>query len=57
MHFDGTLGGFFKTPVLKDKITGEGIEINKELSALDIEKLNAMYPCTSVKLSCGKFEL
>ena len=30
---------------MTDKITGNGIEINREMSPLDIKKLNQMYPC------------
>ena len=45
MHYDGTLGGTFSSPVMTDKRTGKGIAVNKEMSPLDIEKLNVMYPC------------
>jgi len=45
MHFDGKLGRTFSTPVITDKMTGESIPVNKNLSPLDIEKLNKMYPC------------
>ena len=45
MHFDGTLRGFFPTPIMTDKRTGKGIGLNKEMSPLDIERLNKMYPC------------
>ena len=54
MHYDGTLRGFFSRPIMTDKITGKGIGINKELSRLDIEKLNKMYPCKKTSLTCGK---
>ena len=54
MHYDGTLKGFFQNPIMKDKFTGESIGINKELSKIDIQKLNKMYPCTP-KASCGEF--
>lgn len=50
MHFDGTLRGLFSNPVMTDKLTGEGIGLNKEMSPLDIQKLNEMYPCKY----CGK---
>ena len=55
MHFDGTLRGRFSTPVITDKLTGKGIAINRELSLLDIEKLNKLYPCKSAELVSGKF--
>ena len=45
MHHDGTLRGYFSSPVITDKRTGKGIAVNKEMSPLDIEKLNLMYPC------------
>ena len=57
MHYDGTLRGLFAYPVLTDKITGKGVEINRKMSSLDIKKLNKMYPCQSTgPLACGKFE-
>ena len=47
MHYDGTWKGYFrKNPIMKDRITGKTIGINRELSKIDIEKLNKMYPCT-----------
>ena len=52
MHYDGTLRGFFSKPIMTDRKTGKSIGVNKELSQLDIEKLNKMYPCKS---PCGKF--
>ena len=52
MHYDGTLRGFFSEPIMTDRKTGKSIGVNKELSQLDIQKLNKMYPC---KPSCGKF--
>ena len=57
MHYDGTLRGRFSTnnPVMKDKLTGKPIGINKELSQLDIQKLNKMYPCNFMSAACGKF--
>ena len=45
MHFDGTLRGYFSTPVMTDKITGKGIPFNTELSPSDVQRLNKMYPC------------
>ena len=54
MHYDGTLRGHFAKPIMTDKITGKGIAINREMSPLDIKKLNKMYPCKS-KDVCGKF--
>ena len=47
MQFDGTLRGRFDIPVMTDKITGKSIAVNRELSALDIVRLNKMYPCES----------
>ena len=55
MHYDGTLRGFFRNPIMKDKITGQGIGINREMSQLDIQKLNKMYPCQPIAPACGKF--
>ena len=55
MHYDGKLNGFFQNPIMKDKITGQGIGINKEMSQLDIEKLNKMYPCKPIAPACGEF--
>ena len=45
MHYDGKLRNIFKYPIIVDKLTGEGIEVNKEMSQLDIQKINEMYPC------------
>ena len=45
MHYDGTLRGFLSTPIMTDKITGRSIGVNREMSPMDIEKLNKMYPC------------
>ena len=47
MHFDGTLRGMFGFPVMTDKITGKSIAVNREISPLDIVRLNKMYPCES----------
>ena len=56
MHYDGTFKGFFSTPIMTDKGTGKSIEVNREMSPMDIEKLNKMYPCKPVpKPSCGRF--
>ena len=57
MHYDGTMGGFFSKsdPVMKDKISGKRIEINKEMSPIDIRKLNQMYPCKPNEPVFGKF--
>ena len=55
MHYDGLLRGVFQHPVIKDKLTGKGIGINKNMSSLDIEKLNKMYPCKGKDPICGKF--
>ena len=55
MHYDGTLRGHFAYPVMTDKRTGKGIEINRKMSSLDIKKLNKMYPCQSTVPACGKF--
>ena len=45
MHYGGTLRGRFSSPIITDKITGKSIGVNREMSPLDIEKLNQMYPC------------
>ena len=56
MHYDGTLRGWFGSPIMTDKITGESIGVNREMSPLDIEKLNQMYPCAKPTIpDCGKF--
>ena len=52
MHYPGFMRGeIFMT----DKLTGERIEENKNMSRLDIEKLNKMYPCNNTDLVCGKY--
>ena len=40
---------------MKDKISGKSIGINREMSQLDIQKLNKMYPCKPAALACGEF--
>ena len=55
MHYDGTLRGHFAYPIMTDKRTGKGIEINRKMSSLDIQKLNKMYPCQSTGPACGKY--
>ena len=55
MHYDGTLQGFFQNPIMKDKRTGKSIGINTELSKIDIQKLNEMYPCKPKASSRGEF--
>ena len=56
MHYDGTLRGFFRSPIMTDKITGDSIGVNRKMSLLDIEKLNQMYPCAKPTIpDCGKF--
>ena len=55
MHYDGTLRGWFRSPIMTDKITGKSIGVNREMSPLDIEKLNQMYPCAKPTApTCGK---
>ena len=56
MHYDGTLRGHFSNPVLIDRQTKRGIEVNKQLSVLDIKKLNEMYPCNPTAPACGKLK-
>ena len=53
MHYDGTLRGHFSYPIMKDKKTNKGIKVNRQMSTLDIQKLNEMYPCNPGS-SCGK---
>ena len=53
MHYDGTLIGNFPKPILVDKITGKGIGLNKEMSPIDIKKLNEMYPCKPTAHTIG----
>ena len=55
MHYDGTLGGIFSTPIMTEKITGKSIGVNREMSPIDIQKLNKMYPCKQVDHLCGRF--
>ena len=55
MHYDGTLRGYFRSPIMRDKITGKSIGINRKMSPMDIIKLNEMYPCKSTDPVCGKF--
>ena len=55
MHYDGTLRGFFSKPIMTDKRTGKSIGVNREMSPMDIQKLNKMYPCEQANPSCGKF--
>ena len=55
MHYDGTLRGFFSEPIMTDRKTGKSIGVNKELSQLDIQKLNKMYPCKPKASTCGEF--
>ena len=55
MHYDGFLRGHIQHPIIKDKLTGKPIELNKKMSSLDIEKLNQMYPCNRPNSDCGKF--
>ena len=57
MHYDGTLRGRFSYPIMTDKITGKGIEVNRKMSTLDIQKLNKMYPCQPTGPVCGEFLL
>ena len=45
MHYDGKVRNIFKHPIIKDKLTGNGIEVNKVMSQFDIQKINEMYPC------------
>ena len=54
MHYDGTLRGFFLNPIMKDKISGESIGVNREMSSMDIQKINKMYPCEPSVPVCGK---
>ena len=54
MHYDGFLRGHIQHPIVIDKLTGKGIEVNKYMSPLDIEKLNQMYPCNKTDPICGK---
>ena len=53
MHYDGYLRGRLVKPIMIDKRTQKGIGVNKQMSSLDIKKLNEMYPCDST--ACGKF--
>ena len=55
MHYDGFLRGRFQRPIMIDKLTRKGIEVNKNMSSLDIKKLNEMYPCNQTEPVCGKF--
>ena len=54
MHYDGTLNGLFPNNPIMKALDGSKIEVNKELSSLDIQKLNKMYPCQKTDSDCGK---
>ena len=54
MHYDGKLRGHSQTPIMTDNRTGKSIGVNKEMSPLDIQKLNEMYPCKQIVPVCGK---
>ena len=54
MHYDSTLNGVFPNPIMVNRTTGASIGVNKEMSSIDIRKLNTMYPCKSTNPSCGK---
>ena len=54
MHYDGYLMGFVQNPIMTDRLTGKVIEVNTEMSPIDIEKLNKMYQCKPTSLTCGK---
>ena len=53
MHYDGTLRGYFRNPIMVDK-TGNSIGVNRKMSPLDIQKLNEMYPCKQTGPVLGK---
>ena len=55
MHYDGKLKGIFQTPIMTDKRTGKNIEVNREMSLMDIQKLNKMYPCKPAEPTGGRF--
>ena len=55
MHYDGLLGGNFAIPIMTDRVTGKGIGVNRQMSPIDIKKLNEMYPCKSTGPTIGKF--
>ena len=59
MHYDNTLNGAFPNPIMVHKTTGASIGVNKEMSPIDIRKLNTMYPCKSstINAACGKLYL
>ena len=57
MHYDGKLRNLFNYPIIVDKLTGEGIEVNKEMSQLDIQKINEMYPCKPSDPPFGKIKI
>ena len=38
-----------------DRKTGASIGVNKELSFIDISKLNMLYPCENIDSLCGEF--
>ena len=52
MHYPGFLKGYL---FMTDKLTGKGIEENKNMSTLDIETLNKMYPCNNTDPVCGEY--
>ena len=55
MHYDGRLRGHSQTPIMTDYKTRKSIGVNREMSPMDIQKLNKMYPCEQANPSCGKF--
>ena len=55
MHYDGTLRGYFRNPIMVDKLTGNSIGVNRKMSPLDIQKLNEMYPCKQTSPALSKF--
>ena len=55
MHYDGKLRGHFQTPIMTNKRTGNSIGVNREMSSMDIQKLNKMYPCKQADPPCGRF--
>ena len=55
MHYDGKLRGISQTPIMTDKRTRKSIGVNREMSPMDIKKLNKMYPCKPAQPSCGRF--
>ena len=46
--------GALSSPILFNKVSGAKIDVNKELSPLDIKSLRLLYPCDNKNYTCGQ---